>query len=103
MDLVEDEATLTSMKEVFGPNATPISKEEGEEMARKINARGYFETSSKHPAKGVFEAFREIEIAANNPSEELSCECDPYSWLNLMTNMIQQCWTATCLYVNRNN
>ena len=62
------------MKEAFGPNASPVSREEGEEMARKIHALQYFETSSKHPAQGVFEAFKQIEIAANTPSEP-NCDC----------------------------
>ena len=75
MDLVEDEKTLKMMKDAFGPNASPVTKEEGDEMARKINALHYFETSSKHPAQGVSEAFKQIEIAANAPSEPSPCPC----------------------------
>ena len=44
-----------------------ISKDEGERMAKKIKAVGYFETSSKPPPHGISELFEAIKKSANDP------------------------------------
>ena len=48
-----------------------ISKDEGEKCAKKINAIGYFETSSKPPSIGISELFDAIKKAANEPFEPI--------------------------------
>ena len=44
-----------------------ISKVEGEQMAKKIEAVGYFETSSKPPPHRISELFEAIKKSANDP------------------------------------
>ena len=54
-DLKEDKEALEEMRRAYGPEARPISKKEGDALARKIKAYAYFETSAKENI-GVTEA-----------------------------------------------
>ena len=54
-DLKEDKEALEKMRRAYGPEARPISKKEGDALARKIKAYAYFETSAKENI-GVMEA-----------------------------------------------
>ena len=56
VDLREDERALEELRAADGPGASPVSREEGEELARIIKANAYVETSSK-TGQGVGEAF----------------------------------------------
>ena len=46
-DLKEDKEALEEMRKLKGPEAQPISKEEGDTLAKQIKAYAYFETSAK--------------------------------------------------------
>ena len=46
-DLKEDKKALEELRTASGPEAKPVSKEEGDELTRQIKAYAYFETSAK--------------------------------------------------------
>jgi len=78
-DLIEDEGALKDLQKSSGPKAKPISKSEGESLARKIKAVGYFETSSL-TGQGVTEAFQAAIEAANRTeqtNDSNMCDCLP--------------------------
>ena len=75
--MIEDERALKELQKTSGQKAKPASKSEGQALARKINAVGYFETSAL-TGKGVQEAFQAAIDAANNPSDPVNpspCDC----------------------------
>ena len=53
-DLKEDSKALELLAKESGPEAKPVTKGEGEALAKEINAYGYYETSAK-TAEGVKE------------------------------------------------
>lgn len=50
----EDPKALELLAQESGPEAKPVTKGEGEALAKEINAYGYYETSAK-TAEGVKE------------------------------------------------
>ena len=72
-DLKDDESTLAKMKLESPKNPTPISKAEGEAMAKKIKAIRYFETSAKPPTFGISELFEAIIEGLNQQDEPTKC------------------------------
>ena len=63
------------MRRAYGPEARPISKKEGDALARKIKAYAYFETSAKENI-GVTEALNAIFEAAEKVDEmRPTCIC----------------------------
>ena len=74
-DLKEDKEALEKMRRADGPEAKPISKEEGDALARKIKAYAYFETSAKENI-GVTEALNVVFEAAEKVDEiKPTCIC----------------------------
>ena len=75
-DLVDDDKTLKSLRDLHGPEAQPISRAEGEALAAEIKAEGYYETSSK-TNEGVTEAFHAAISAAESGPERKQrwCQC----------------------------
>ena len=74
-DLKEDRNGLEEMRRLYGPEAKPISKEEGDALARKIKAYAYFETSAKENI-GVTEAMNAVFEAAEKFDEmRPTCIC----------------------------
>ena len=74
-DLKEDKNALEEMRRLYGPEAKPISKEEGDALARKIKAYAYFETSAKENI-GVTEALNVVFEAAEKVDEiKPTCIC----------------------------
>lgn len=74
MDLVDDNKTLEDLKARSGAEATPVSKAEGEALAKEIKAEGYYETSSK-TNEGVTEAFHAAINAAEEPKPQQNGFC----------------------------
>ena len=72
-DLKEDQKALEEMRKLSGPEAKPISKEEGDALARKIKAYAYFETSAKLNI-GVTEALN-VAIEAAEKVDEMRPTC----------------------------
>ena len=74
-DLKEDKQALEKMRKADGPEAKPISKEEGDALARQVKAYAYFETSAKENL-GVTEALNAALEAAEKVDEmRPSCIC----------------------------
>ena len=75
-DLVDDDKTLKSLRDLHGPEAQPISRSEGDALAAEIKAEGYYETSSK-TNEGVTEAFHAAISAAESGPERKQrwCQC----------------------------
>ena len=74
-DLKEDKEALEKMRRDNGPEAKPISKEEGDALAKKIKAYAYFETSAKENI-GVTEALNAALEAAEKVDEmRPTCIC----------------------------
>ena len=74
-DLKEDKKALEEMRRAYGPEAEPISKEEGDTLSRKIKAYAYFETSAKLNI-GVTEALNAaIEAAEKVDEMRPTCIC----------------------------
>ena len=74
-DLKEDETALEKVTKASGPDAKPVSKEEGEAMARKIRAYAYFETSAKENI-GVTETLNLVlEVAELKDEKRPTCIC----------------------------
>ena len=75
--MIRDEGALKELQKSSGPKAKPINKSEGQALARKINAVGYYETSALS-GQGVKEAFQAAIDAANKPIEPINpplCGC----------------------------
>ena len=66
-DLKEDKKALEELRKVSGLEAQPVSKEEGDALAKQIKAYAYFETSAKENIGGtealnvVFEAAEKVD------------------------------------------
>ena len=74
-DLKEDKEALEKMRRADGPEAKPISKEEGDALARKIKAYAYFETSAKENI-GVTEALNAVkELVEKLDEMRPTCIC----------------------------
>ena len=74
-DLKEDKEALEKMRRADGPEAKPISQEEGDTLARKIKAYAYFETSAKENI-GMTEALNAVFEAAERVDEmRPTCIC----------------------------
>ena len=74
-DLKEDKEALEKMRRADGPEAKPISKEEGDALAKQIKAYAYFETSAKENI-GVTEALNVVFEAAEKVDEiKPTCIC----------------------------
>ena len=74
-DLKEDKKALEELRKASGPEATPVSKEEGDALARQIKAYAYFETSAKENI-GVTEALNAVLEAAEVEDEmRPTCIC----------------------------
>ena len=75
-DLKEDKDALEGLrKEKPGQEPKPITKEEGEALAKEIKAHAYFETSAKENI-GVTEALHgALEAAEEIEETRASCLC----------------------------
>ena len=74
-DLKENQKALEEMRKLSGPEAQPITKEEGDALAKQIKAYAYFETSAKENI-GVTEALNAIFEAAEKVDEmKPTCIC----------------------------
>ena len=74
-DLKEDKEALEEMRKLKGPEAQPISKEEGDTLAKQIKAYAYFETSAKENI-GVTETVNAALEAAEKVDEmRPTCIC----------------------------
>ena len=77
-DLKEDKKALEELRKASGPEATPVSKEEGDALARQIKAYAYFETSAKENI-GVTESLHAVLKAAGENDQMrpnfMSCIC----------------------------
>ena len=74
LDLREDEKTLEELRAAGG--AGPVTRREGEELARLIQAGTYVETSSK-TGVGVEEAFNAaIEAAVRRKENSVCFSCN---------------------------
>ena len=74
-DLKEDKKALEEMRKLKGPEAQPITKEEGDALAKKIKAYAYLETSAKENI-GVTEALNAALEAAEKVDEmRPTCIC----------------------------
>ena len=62
-DLKEDKTALEELRKASGLEAKPVSKEEGDTLAKQIKAYAYFETSAKENI-GVTEALHAALEAA---------------------------------------
>ena len=69
-DLKEDKKALEELRKVSGLEAQPVSKEEGDALAKQIKAYAYFETSAKENI-GVTEALHAALEAAEKVSSNL--------------------------------
>lgn len=73
-DLKEDTAAIEEMRRIQG-DVSPVTKAEGEELAAKIKAVGYFETSAKKDI-GVMDAFDAAVVAAHTEKTKPKPGCD---------------------------
>ena len=74
-DLKEDKKALEEMRKLKGPEAQPITKEEGDALAKQIKAYAYFETSAKENI-GMTEALNAVFEAAERVDETRpTCIC----------------------------
>lgn len=67
-DLKEDKTALEELRKASGLEAKPVSKEEGDALAKQIKAYAYFETSAKENI-GVTEALHAALEAAEKLDE----------------------------------
>ena len=74
-DLKEDKNALEEMRRLYGPEAKPISKEEGDALAKQIKAYAYFETSAKKNI-GVTKALNAVKELVEKLDEKMpTCIC----------------------------
>ena len=74
-DLKEDNEALEKMRRAHGPEAKPISKEEGDALAKQIKSYAYFETSAKENI-GVTEAMNAAkELVEKLDEKRPTCIC----------------------------
>ena len=71
-DLRSDEAALRKMRDTEGEGVNPVSPDEGKELAKKMNAVEYFDTSAKANI-GVEDSFNATVTAAFVKKENGAC------------------------------